>query len=376
MSQVTKQTLSILSDARIRAICLLKILKIKKRLAPCRLSKNDKKAFRKRWKHLSRLVFTDWARVYAHVTGKWSVDYVPEDIYYCHVEPVLNYMPMLKSETCKANYNKIYDGYNFPTILFKNENGVFYDAEDRILKLENDISSLIEAYSNARSVVVKPSIDSGGGYHVMKFVRNDEGEYVTDSVKLTLDMLKRVYKKDYLIQEAIEQHDYFASFNVSSVNTLRILTYRSVKDESIHVLHTILRIGVKGSATDNQASGGFSVAVDHSGRLNNYAVNKMGIKVNALNGIEFSKAKPVPCIDRFHVIACSLARKLKYSRIIGHDITMDINGNIIIVEVNNKSNEINFFQMNNGPLFGAFTSEIIEYCLLNSRSYCFDYILK
>ena len=373
MSSIIKKALTLLSDVRIRTVCLIKIFKIKKNLAPIPLSHADKKACCERWKSVSRLVFTDWARVYAHVTGKLSVDYIPEDLYYCYVEPVLNYKPMSKTESCKSMYAIIYKGFTFPKTILKNDNKVFYNAKDELLDIRKNQNALKHALGGAFEVVVKPSLDSGGGYGVRKFALNKVGEYVSESETLSLEMLERLYKSDYLIQEAVLQHDYFAAFNNSSVNTLRIYTYRSFKDESVHVLHTILRVGTPGSVTDNQATGGVSVSINQAGRLNQYAVNKMGQKFESINGILLSKAPPVPDIERFHTTVCSLASRIKYSRVLGHDVTMDTNGNIIIIEVNNKSNEINFFQMNNGPLFGVFTQEVIDACSKAQRSFCFDY---
>ena len=72
-------------------------------------------------------------------------------------------------------------------------------------------------------------------------------------------------------------------------------------------------------------------------------------------------------------IAKKIAKLNYYSRLLGIDLGMDNNGRIRIIEINSVNNEINFYQMNNGPLFGDYTKEIIDYCKKNQISYCFDY---
>jgi hypothetical protein len=125
--------------------------------------------------------------------------------------------------------------------------------------------------------------------------------------------------------------------------------------------------------TDNQASGGVSIGVSVMGALNKYAVNKKGDKVSILNEILLESALPIPEINKFHHTALLFARELRYSRLLGLDLTMTDAGEVIILEVNNTNNEINFYQMNNGPLFGDYTQEVVDYCSEAKISYCFDY---
>jgi hypothetical protein len=77
-------------------------------------SHGNHKLYRDRWRSLSRNISPDWRSVYEFVSGRQSLDYIPEDVYYTRVEPVLNYRPMSKSETCKALYDRIYQDTTSP----------------------------------------------------------------------------------------------------------------------------------------------------------------------------------------------------------------------------------------------------------------------
>ena len=43
------------------------------------------------------------------------------------------------------------------------------------------------------------------------------------------------------------------------------------------------------------------------------------------------------------------------------------------MEINNINIGIEDLQKNNGPMFGEFTEEVIDFCSKNKRSYCFDF---
>jgi hypothetical protein len=58
---------------------------------------------------------------------------------------------------------------------------------------------------------------------------------------------------------------------------------------------------------------------------------------------------------------------------LGFDVCLDHNGDIKLLEVNNMNNEINFYQMNNGPLFGLFTDEVLRFLTTNLKTIMLDF---
>lgn len=370
-----KEIMASIRDFQIRRNCRKKIRKISRHLGVHSSGMIDAKSYKQQWGALQFRPTTAWAETFCFLTQNRSIDYIAEDIYYTRVEPVLNSRSMSKAETCKTNYYSFYPEFKFPSFLAANIDGVLYSVDDEVINPADLDVLLKESTSQLLTLIVKPTLDSGGGEGVRKFI-NENGKWIDQEKHvLNFDLLSKLYGHDYIIQYGLEQHVFFSQFNESSVNTLRILTYRSVTDESIHVLHTLLRVGKMGSITDNQASGGFAIGVHPDGYLRGYGVNKKGDKFTDINGISLSNPILIPRIEDFYQTATRMARKLKFSRLIGHDLTLDSNGDIIFIEVNNSSNEINFYQMNNGSLFGCFTSEIIDYCASHPRSFCFDFTL-
>jgi hypothetical protein len=73
--------------------------------------------------------------------------------------------------------------------------------------------------------------------------------------------------------------------------------------------------------------------------------------------------------------ALEVASCYRYSRLLGLDFAVDKGGEVILIEVNDSNNEINFFQMSSGPLFGTFTEEVVSLCRSLPRSFVIDYII-
>ncbi len=83
----------------------------------------------------------------------------------------------------------------------------------------------------------------------------------------------------------------------------------------------------------------------------------------------------LPGIDEMKNYARNLASKYYYHRLLGFDFCVDNSNRVRLLEINCKNIEINFLQMNNGPLFGDFTDEIIDFCGSNKKSVVLDFYL-
>jgi hypothetical protein len=113
--------------------------------------------------------------------------------------------------------------------------------------------------------------------------------------------------------------------------------------------------------------------MDHQGFLNDFAIDKYGNKTYNINNIRLSGLKQVPGIQNMKKTAKEIAPYFFYNRVLAFDFCLDTNENVRLLEVNLQNIEINFLQMNNGPLFGNFTREIIDYCKYAKKSLNFDF---
>lgn len=327
------------------------------------------KKYKAFWKGYSLNARTAWLRIYCNISGIWDHRYVPETIYYNRLEPCLNNKAFSKGHTDKNIYNLFLDDFDLPPTLISNIDGVFYDTEYKPVNQEQIFSYL----ENESRFIVKPAVDSGGGRKVTIWDKHNERFISNEGNILSHDYLVSVYKENYIIQKVIEQHSFYSHFNPASVNTIRVLTYRSVKDETIKILHCVLRVGKAGSITDNQASGGYACGLTESGELTGIAVDKMGNRFKKVNDADLIPGTGVEGFERILQTSRNLASRFYYARLLGLDLCIDNSGNVRVLEVNNVNNEINFFQMLYGPLFGSYTEEVVTWCSVHDRSFLIDF---
>jgi hypothetical protein len=331
------------------------------------------KAYSDLWKPLHSSPSRDYLDIYTSITGKLSEKYIPEDLYYKTVEPVLNDYSFNQGYTDKINYGRVLTAeYLIKNIVSGIENSYF---DSNMSFLGQDYESIIATLKPHNDIFIKPAQDSGGGYNIHRFIRNEDSFITSSGIELNNEFLKNTMTRNFVIQPKISGHPFFTRFNPSSLNTVRILTYRSIQNNTVSVLHAILRIGNKGSIVDNQASGGISVGINREGQLNSYGIDKLGNVYTNFNNINFAEQDPVIRFSELCEIACKEAKNIPYARLIGWDFAVTADNEIKIIEFNTKNNEINFYQMNNGPLFGNFTSEVITYAAKRPKSFVLDFYI-
>ena len=187
----------------------------------------------------------------------------------------------------------------------------------------------IELCQNMDGVIIKPTMEmQGNGVKLLKVINGK-----TNVNDLTIGELFKQYKRNFLIQERVRQHKDIAALNPTSVNTMRILTYRS--GMAVLIIYSVIRIGRSGQVIDNQCAGGISTAITKDGKLgkaafggyteDNILVTDTGITLDGYQLPSYDKA--IEFVKRLHM-------KLPYFNIIGWDVSIEDNGDPILIEYN------------------------------------------
>ncbi len=312
------------------------------------------------WSRICPVVNPKWFQVYTAISGVGDIRYVPEDIFYGIIEPKMNNKGLVSAHADKNLYEKYYSLKTFPKTLIRNIHGLFLNSEYKLVSEKNVLSYL----DNSSKILIKPSIESSQGRNIEIFTKDKTGFFYNRAGDcLSIEYIKNRYKYDYLIQNYIEQHPFFAQFNKTSLNGLRILTYRSVTTNKITILGSLLKFGREGTLVDNLSAGGISIRIDEYGRLHNFATDLQANKYYTFaNGRKFSEVGEVPKIAEIKELALKMAGENYHFRMLGFDICVDKDSNLIVIEVNNSYLGINWHQLPGKPLFGDFTGEVMDYC--------------
>lgn len=257
-------------------------------------------------------------------TGVFSKDYIPKDFYTLELRPRANVYKFQEAYDDKNIYDILLAGENVVHTILKNMNGYYY-FEGKPVSEEEAVSLC----QNMEEVIIKPSMTMQGEGVRLLTVKNG----ISNVDGLTIVQLFKKYKHNFLIQERVKQHKDIAALNPTSVNTMRILTYRSGME--VLLVYSVIRIGRSGQVIDNQCAGGISTTITKDGKLGKVAfggfseddvrVTDTGITLDGYQLPSFDKA--IEFVKRLHM-------KLPYFNIIGWDVAIEENGEPILIEYN------------------------------------------
>lgn len=279
-------------------------------------------------------------------TGIYTKDYIPLAFFQSELIGRLNRMDLYDAYSDKNLDDVLLPSVKHPHYYLKNINGYYY-FEGRAVSKEE----AIEQCMNLGEVIIKPSL-SYKGTGVRK-LHVEDGK--TDWDGKSLNEVFNDYKKDFLIQEAVRQHDQMSALNPTSVNTLRMATYRSGME--VLLVYAVVRIGRKGQVIDNQSAGGISVVIRPDGTLGKYAFGSAGDDMIektdtgiVLEGYEVpSYEKSVETVKRLHY-------SLPLFDLVGWDISIDEEGEPVLIEWNGRPGPS---QTACGTGYGELTERII-----------------
>lgn len=327
---------------------------------------NGEDAYLRLWRPLYAGVTPVGYRFFSHYTGE-DARIVPEDVCNNFINPILNPVKFRGYYEDKNIYNKIFPADYTPTTLFRKIGDVYFNVDyQQIIGFDDQyLKHCIKDYDR---VLIKPSIDTSSGKGVMIFERHDD-KYVSFDGTDTLDTgFLDKYGSDLIIQKCLTQNEFLNRLNATSINTIRMATYRSVKSGKIVILGTVIRIGRKGVIVDNAHAGGVFVGVDENGVLGKYVCNQYGDKQTTFNNIDFSEEILVlPYFDKIKAFAVEISSSILHHRLLQLDLTVDNNGVIRLVEFNVSAFSYWLFQLTGQTAFGKYTDEIIEYCRQNKH---------
>jgi len=141
-------------------------------------------------------------------------------------------------------------GYNARNLFVLGDEVVWVSDKQQLLY----VLDLLLSSSSTASIFAKPTMGTWGGTGCFIFDASDVSRICENK---GLELLSR----DYVYQEVIVQHPKMAELHPSSVNTLRIDTYRTDHGEA-SVVSAYARMGGNRSCTDNVSGGGCFVGVN------------------------------------------------------------------------------------------------------------------
>lgn len=271
---------------------------------------------------------------------------IPNDLYFTRINRYFNNMYFISPLPDKNLHNLLFAGVKRPETVFKFMDG--YYCDDDFTPLSED--EVLARCALAGDYVIKPTRYTNSGQDI-QFLSGSMG--ADDLKKLASD-----YKgDDYIVQRRLLQHPDLARLNASSINTVRFITL--ALPSGTHILSTVLRVGAPGSNMDNISQGGYQCAVRPDGTLDKTAYTHINGNAEFVeqtqSGIRFEGYR-IPSWEKLRDTAIDLATRMPHLRLVGWDLAVDPQGDVVLVEFNARPEQN---QSTNGPTFGDMTDEIL-----------------
>lgn len=248
-------------------------------------------------------------------------------------------------------------GIETPRIVAYYNNGTLFSTQNGFHRIE-----LKDIYSWPEKSYFCKDLSGECGKGIFKIAIKN-GNIIKDRDIISLDGLHTLLSSsDYIFQEQLQQHPKMNELYEGSINTIRLVTTRNLKDDKIHILPSILRIGANGSIVDNTSQGGIAVGFNlETGQLNKKGCYKPQYgrftEVHPNSGIRFEDFY-IPYIKQAEDKALFFHSMLFDIHSIGWDIAIGSDGPIFVE--GNDDWEITGPQACNGGLRKEFEEYFFE----------------
>lgn len=280
---------------------------------------------------------------YTAVTGNYHVNYLPDNLYYEKIDQYYNDWWESAYLDNKCFYRWMFAGVRQPEEVAVRVRGLWFTGDCRQLNGQE----LKELLAKEPEVVVKMASGSEGGKGVY-FVKGTEFSGIE----------KRI-KDDIVIQRPLKQHEALSAINATSVNTIRLISLLS--EDGVKIYSAILRMGVSGARVDNASGGGITCGITEDGKLRKYAYKVSGqrFEKHMDSGVVF-EGYELPGYQKCREAVQKLHVQMPRFRLVSWDFAIAPDGEPVLIEANLHYGELDFHQLNNGPIFGEDTEKILK----------------
>lgn len=275
---------------------------------------------------------------------------MPNDLYINYIDPFYNDAKKAVVLENKCYFKKMFPDVKQPEIVCYRLNKYWYtDADERV-----DYETIERMILEENAVFIKQAVGSSGGHGVTILENNDE-IFRTEFLKIV-----SAITEDIIVQRSIVQHEKLSKLNSSSVNSLRIVSL--LKKDEVKIYSVVLRMGIAGMRVDNESSGGVNCGVRENGTLRSIAHTKeteMSYQKHPTSGIRF-EGYSIPSYDKVIETVKRMHPQLPHFRLVSWDFTIDEHGDPVFIEANLNCGGLHINQINNGPLFGDDTKQVLD----------------
>lgn len=306
---------------------------------------------REYWKKYSFLHEVDPQEMatYVNRSGIFDARYFPFELKRQYLIPWVTSNRRYSCLESKAYIHKYLPHTNMPFTPVTRNCGTYFDSDYNVINEEQALKLLLDCEDE---LVIKPTMMTSGGQGIA-FLKDPDMDTLVETLKPMGD--------NFVVQTALKQHELLASMNQSTVNTIRITSYRRSPSEVV-LLAAVLKIGGSSTRVDNYKQGGCLVGVDYeTGKLNNWGLGCDYRRITTLpSGVVLDDGDIfIPNWDDVRREVEVTHQSLPMIPLLSYDMAIDENGRPCVIEIN-LNGDWRLHQITTGPVFREYTDEILR----------------
>ena len=279
--------------------------------------------------------------------------YIPDVFYYAFIDEYFSNPQHSGPCDDKNFYDLYFPEAKLPKTLFRKVGQSFLNDKYEIISME-EVLGICRTHDK---IILKKSRFSGGGLGVTFIDTN-----IPDN-----ELIKALssINGSFICQDIVRQHPELNKLNDTSLNTIRVQTL--VRNNKVDVLSPLIRVGNKGSRTDNLTGGGMVCGINDDGSLKS-RVYDLKLQKHELSpqGYRFSDIR-IPNFERCTDLVSRLAVRFSdITRLMSWDLAINEDAEPVLIETNLTFSGVDVHQLANGPIYGNHPEPIIEEVVNNS----------
>lgn len=224
----------------------------------------------------------------------------------------------------------------------------FFKRKTVEVALPTDRDRLERFICEQKNVIIKP-VNSSLGQGIQKFIV-DEHPNLHEDVDAFIRSyypVEAVNKTVVIAEDLVIQDERLAKLHPQSLNTMRVVTFRTDKETKIY--QTVLRVGCGDSIVDNAGAGGLICLVDpQTGVVTGVANERGELFTVHPDTKEQLVGFQIPRFDELLETAKKMADVVPDCRYIGWDIALSNNNGWVLIEANYRPQHLSQFVVQKG----------------------------
>ena len=297
------------------------------------------------WKgHGITLSSMDWHRFYYAKTGMIDPRFVPDDVFHRIIRPKMNDYQLGAAWSDKAYTDWVVRDVKTVRSVVRCVNGRLLNEQYELID-RKATNIILNSYE---TLVLKPTMFTDTGKNV-----------ILAHAPFSINDIIAHYGRFFVVQIPLKQHPEMALLNESSVNTIRIDTI--LLGMEAHSVSAFVKAGQPGEFTDNGGGEKRIFIGIRDGKYVDYAIDHDCNRFYTIpSGYSFAK-QAVPFFKEMCAAAEKAHTHVAHFGLAFWDMSVDVNGEPTIVEMNLRYPDSYIPQVASGPFFGNYTDEVLSY---------------